>query len=133
MRPIDGDALRDKLQNLGYDDWNQGVTTTWAEAFYACADIVADAPTIEPERKTEKWIKPKEHDHLLQCSECEYEVTIDMAYEYNYCPLCGADMRTAKQIAHDAIDNTPMAEDVFVGIKDQLHKAVDEFNREEEV
>jgi hypothetical protein len=49
MRPIDGDALRDKLQNLGYDDWNQGVTTTWAEAFYACADIVAEAPTIEPE------------------------------------------------------------------------------------
>lgn len=33
-----------------------------------------------------------------------------------------------KQIVHDAIDNTQMAEDVFVGIKEKLHKAVDEFN-----
>ena len=49
MRAIDGDALRDRLQNLAYDDWNQGATTTWAEAFNECADMVADAPTIEPE------------------------------------------------------------------------------------
>lgn len=40
-------------------------------------------------------------------------------------PDCGADMRIAKQIIHDAIDNTPMAEDIFVGIKEKLHKAVD--------
>jgi hypothetical protein len=49
MRPIDGDALRDKLHNLGYDDWNQGVTTTWAEAFNECADMVDETPAIEPE------------------------------------------------------------------------------------
>ena len=56
-RLIDADALRDRLQNLAYDDWNQGATTTWAEAFYACADIVAEAPTIEPE------------PHWIPCSE----------------------------------------------------------------
>lgn len=49
MRAIDADALRDRLQSLGYDDWNQGATTTWAEAFSECADMVDDAPTIEPE------------------------------------------------------------------------------------
>ena len=53
MRAIDGDALRDRLQNLGYDDWNQGTTTTWAEAFNECADIVDETPTIEPEQR---WI-----------------------------------------------------------------------------
>ena len=34
-------------------------------------------------------------------------------------------MRIAKQIVHNAIDNTPMAEDIFVGIKEKLHKAVE--------
>lgn len=48
---------------------------------------------LSAEQKTGKWIKPIQHDHLLQCSECEYEVTIGMAFEYDYCPLCGARMR----------------------------------------
>ena len=58
MRAIDADALRDRLQNLGYDDWNQGVTTTWAEAFNECADMVDEQPTIELE--------------IVRCKDCEY-------------------------------------------------------------
>lgn len=50
MRAIDGDALRDRLQNLADDEWNRSTTTSWAEAYKECADIVEDAPTIEPEQ-----------------------------------------------------------------------------------
>ena len=68
MRAIDGDALRDRLQNLAGDEWNQSTTTSWAEAYKECADIVEDAPTIEPE------------PHWIPCSErlpeCEQEVLI---------------------------------------------------------
>lgn len=46
MRTIDADALRDKFQNLAYDDWNQGVSTSWANAYNECADIVDDMPTL---------------------------------------------------------------------------------------
>lgn len=52
MRLIDGDALRDKLQSLAYDDWNQGIITFWAEACNEIADMVADMPTIEPDEDT---------------------------------------------------------------------------------
>lgn len=50
-RLIDADALRDNLQALAYDDWNQGVTTSWADAYREVADMVEEMPTIEPERK----------------------------------------------------------------------------------
>jgi hypothetical protein len=71
MRVIDADALRDRLRNLGYDDWNQGATTTWAEAFNECADMVDETPTIESEPH---WIPcserlPKEEDYR-ECMEC---------------------------------------------------------------
>jgi hypothetical protein len=57
MRPIDGDALRDRLQNLADDEWNRSTTTSWAEAFSECADMLEDAPTIEQE------------PHWIPCSE----------------------------------------------------------------
>ena len=93
MRLIDADALRDRLQNLGYDDWNQGTTTTWAEAFSECADMVDEAPTIEPQRKKGRWI---EYDNShCECPFCHEEWSyFDNEVEYfNYCPNCGADMR----------------------------------------
>lgn len=48
-RLVDADALRDRLRNLADDDWNANTTTTWAEAFAECADMVDETPTIEPE------------------------------------------------------------------------------------
>ena len=67
MRAIDGDVLRDRLQNLGYDDWNQGTTTTWAEAFNECADMVDEQPTIEPQQRWMPCSKemPKEDGDYL--------------------------------------------------------------------
>lgn len=95
-RLIDADALKDRLQSLAYDDWNQGVCTSWADAYRECADMVDEQPTIEPERKKGKWktalldheafgVRPK----VLYCSECNQCI----AYPTRYCPNCGADMR----------------------------------------
>ena len=97
MRCIDADALRDRLQNLGYDDWNQGATTTWAEAFNECADMVDEQPTIEPQRKKGKWIdRGWSGDgrgnswHEWECSECKH---ITKGAKWDFCPNCGADMQ----------------------------------------
>ena len=92
MRMIDADALRDNLQALAYDDWNQGVTTSWADAYREVADMVEEMPTIEP--KTGKWIslddfRGKYNVYGYKCSECGEH----SEYEENYCPNCGADMR----------------------------------------
>ena len=51
IRLIDADALKDRLQNLAYDDWNQGVCTSWKDAYRECADMVDEQPTIAPEVK----------------------------------------------------------------------------------
>ena len=104
MRAIDGDALRDRLQNLGYDDWNQGATTTWAEAFIECADMVDEQPTIEPQRKKGKWLPDNNslYEMRFVCSEChESEVVPTIGFTkykpiWDFCPNCGADMRGEK-------------------------------------
>lgn len=78
MRMIDADALRDNLQALAYDDWNQGVTTSWADAYSEVADMVEEMPTIE-ERKTGKWIPcserlPDMHDEVLVTARGEVSI-----------------------------------------------------------
>lgn len=59
MRLIDADALTDRLDALAYDDWNQGVSTTWADAFKAFAEMVRDERTVEPCREAIpiEWIE----------------------------------------------------------------------------
>ena len=95
MRPIDADALREKLQALSYDDWNQGVSTTWAQAYDEVADMVDESPTIVPERKKGRWIKTgqsfvfPEKFRNYSCSECGYDVD---KTKFNFCPICGARM-----------------------------------------
>lgn len=100
MRLIDADVLRDNLQALAYDDWNQGVTTSWADAFREVADMVEEMPTIE--RKTGKWISDTDDEPVVikdgfpdkscYCSECrEWLVASDeYAVKGNFCPNCGS-------------------------------------------
>ena len=91
-RLIDGDALADRLNNLAYDDWNQGVSTTWANAFAKCADMVDDAPTVDPV-KHGRWILTDEPVFgnpygSYRCSECGN----GMPHKTLYCCGCGARM-----------------------------------------
>lgn len=89
MRAIDGDALKDRLQSLAYDDWSQGVIISMVDAYRKCADIVEEQPTIEPRKG--KWISYDEgdFDYDYKCSNCGYAVWDDS----DFCPGCGAEMR----------------------------------------
>ena len=59
MRLIDANELRNRLQNLSYDDWNQGVSTSWAEAYSEIADMINNAPIIDAEP-------------VVRCMDCKY-------------------------------------------------------------
>lgn len=101
MRLIDGDALEERFQSLAYDDWNQGVTTSWADAYRECADMVYEQPAIESERKTGTWYEHYSHEggerDGVRCSECGTHYYFG-GQLMNYCPNCGADMREGTDI-----------------------------------
>lgn len=92
MRLIDGDALEERFQSLAYDDWNQGVTTSWADAYRECADMVYEQTTIEPERKKGAWTNNN------ACPFCGFQPWYERdIHTLSYCPNCGADMREGEQ------------------------------------
>lgn len=54
-----------------------------------------DLPSVQPERKTGKWILD---DEYIDCSACKREKWSRVPYEslvkrFRFCPNCGADMR----------------------------------------
>lgn len=69
-------------------------------------DMISSLPTAQPERKKGKWteftkvIVPEPYNKWRQawkCSECGYggqDYEEDGWYCWNFCPNCGADMRT---------------------------------------
>ena len=107
MRLIDADALRDNLQALAYDDWNQGVVTSWADAYSEFADMVEEMPTIE--RKTGRWIAKDKRikSQRFFCSICggvAYQPWRGCRYDrskticrFKFCPNCGARMRESNE------------------------------------
>lgn len=89
MRAIDGDALIDK-----YGDW---YTEEGTEEGYigTIKGIVDSMPTIEPKRKTGKWVG-YDGDWLktmCKCSECGAMIDINEKYRNFFCYHCGTDMR----------------------------------------
>ena len=101
MRLIDADVLRDRLQAFAYDDWNQGVTTSWADAYSEFADMVEEMPSAQPERDipikpietTDRaWGIPKRQ---AVCPKCDYYLGhIAFLDDYKgkritYCETCG--------------------------------------------
>ena len=107
-RLIDADALIGLLNNAAYDDWNQGVSTTWANAYSEIADMISNQPTIDAVPVVHgRWIVDEDpHDGDVRCSCCL--TCIDALHErnwpmltalgytlqsyYKYCPNCGAKM-----------------------------------------
>ena len=92
MRLIDGDTLRERLQNLAYDDWNQGIATSFADACNEIINIVEEQPTIKPERKRGKWILDRSGAYC--CSECMEPCSsyILMKPRDKFCKMCGVKM-----------------------------------------
>ena len=38
----------DMFQSLAYDDCNKGVSTSWADAYSECANMISEFPTAQP-------------------------------------------------------------------------------------
>ena len=55
-------------------------------------DYVADAPTVEPERKKGTWVQISPAK-IYECSDCGQTVMTDDIDCYKFCHGCGADMR----------------------------------------
>ena len=71
------------------------------------AEMIANMPSAQPERKTGKWIErnPQNSDkcRLIECDQCGFShiVGFNVPYEHwienrNFCERCGADMRKGK-------------------------------------
>ena len=77
-------------------------------AYYRERDIyraIIEAPTVD-ERPKGKWIKRGYigcDTQFYWCSVCEYERSYDAETgldDYNFCPNCGADMRSAQNLSY---------------------------------
>lgn len=110
MRPIDADVLYKKAcdleaqafyytDKLSHDEEKVEEWRRWSTILAertAFKYDVNSAPTIKPELKIGRWmISYGDHEafgtrpYFMFCSECN-RIT---AYEYNYCPNCGAYMK----------------------------------------
>ena len=102
MRPIDADALKDKLQQHhdfyvmawgGFGKMPIGEKKRVDEITNCIAEVV-NAPTIEP--KKGHWIYHPDDlfpaESTQECSVCHEEEFMSLCNE-NFCPNCGADMR----------------------------------------
>ena len=99
-RYIDADKLNEQLQALAYDDWNQGVSTSWADAYMHFTDLVDIQSTDDVRENVHgEWIEiPDEvFASTYKCSVCGCAPLSD-GYDADYvlspyCPNCGAEMR----------------------------------------
>lgn len=99
----------DTFQRNAYDDWNQGVSTTWANAFSECANMVKDIPSadVQPVRhghwiERESGTEDKENgfETVIVCSHCDFPATTFYSEDCesrtqirtDFCPNCGARM-----------------------------------------
>lgn len=86
-RLIDADALHKRIKAKNTS--NAMMRVMKAE----CLAEIDDAPTIEPERKTGRWIYEEViHGHCSCCGFLAIYQETDV-FGYDFCPNCGADMR----------------------------------------
>lgn len=71
----------------GNDEWDLAVTHD--------VETVKKIPSVEPERKSGKWIEGEKTPGYIKwnCSECGLLIRNPQKPWYEYCPKCGADMR----------------------------------------
>ena len=48
MRAIDADALKNRLECIAYDDWNQGILAHISDVCYKIIELIEEEPTIYP-------------------------------------------------------------------------------------
>ena len=100
MSYIDREQLIDMFQQLAHDDWNQRVSTTWANAYSDATEMVRDIPSadVEPVRHGHWIMLHKTHgvdedsDYDWRCSKCNHVDCHNISVEVPYCWHCGSRM-----------------------------------------
>lgn len=104
-------------------EWRECMKGSFAESAFEIAIEALE----QPERKKGMWI-----DNHTTCSECGWQMIDDVIESpnivgFNFCPNCGADMRTpveiARNIVHKVIDNSVWSDTVDTA---KMHKVVDD-------
>ena len=102
MSYIAREQVINMFQNLAYDDWNQGASTTWATAYDEAVEMVRLIPSadVEPIRHG-RWVDENGDtvrvidgvpEKSCWCGSCgEWLVGSDEnEIKGHYCPNCGA-------------------------------------------
>ena len=126
MRLIDADALLEKVREIRKLALDRAVETpanmpfpiyqnpaytrysTQADEREKFKVMIEEAPSVQPERKTGRWIESNPQNsklcRLMTCSECgkAYIVNINVPYEdwteaHKFCVECGAKMKGGEQ------------------------------------
>lgn len=111
MRLIDVDAMMDDINNSLNEMTNIGVCVDGDWLWAKLNDAIENAPTIDPQRKTGKWIEDAETYYRavnekgggvnentpyftddIACSEClaKFSVIDNDAERFDFCPNCGS-------------------------------------------
>lgn len=82
----------------GLDEYAQGLNNQW----HYDVNALKDLPSVQPERKTGRWIKDGVAYSLYKCTACNNICTVagwancipeeQMYKMFKYCPNCGARM-----------------------------------------
>ena len=102
---ISRSALKKKLQarhDNGEKDFDKGYNI----GIETAVELIDSAPTISPykaihdelnkEEPKGKWIiikSPLSNETIVKCDKCGDEFIGNDVEDYNFCPICGADMR----------------------------------------
>ena len=70
--------------------WKAEKELPYYDSAQVAVNVIKELPSAQSERKKGKWIDGAIPTYAV-CSECAYQE--GYAYENNYCPNCGADMR----------------------------------------
>ena len=91
-RAIDADALMKAMYHRAFETdgdtmWQSGC---WVR-YRTIEQTVKEQPTIEPKRKTGKWIYNS--PVTMKCNQCGLVIKDWDWHRFKCCPNCGADMR----------------------------------------
>lgn len=103
VRLIDADALMETINRHCYPVQHDMTSIEPGMTRIGILQAIQEQPTVEPERKTGKWIGYNtEQDGwkrtdgspvFMSCSECNGLVLNNGSAHWNFCPNCGTDMR----------------------------------------
>lgn len=124
--PIDRQELRKAMYHEAFETdsdeqrWDSGC---WIR-YKMFERILGSMPPAQPERKKGKWVHGREIAREMigdcttavfyedwKCSGCGCVVEEEREPLWNFCPNCGADMRTPTQVQLDEADDVMMGGD----------------------